>query len=214
MSASPVSLSRMVDLALGSPDAGSVNFGVLRDFLHALLHQLNVGHMEANLELWKETGHTSNESQIRFNQDLLNSDDAAFTSNDLAINSSNDDVINTTNDDVIHTLNDNNRATEKSDLERIEERGLEENLPQASSMPYRGIKDKAEKFELSLMDLSSSLPSNKMIMENIRKMWEMEKGCDAVDKAKPVVDLWHSLLLSTRVDANTIGISKVWSHTK
>ncbi|XP_041362926.1 glutamine-rich protein 2-like [Gigantopelta aegis] len=38
----PVSLSKLVDLALGTPEIGAVNFNVLHSLLHAMLKQLNI----------------------------------------------------------------------------------------------------------------------------------------------------------------------------
>lgn len=42
MPSTKVSLSQMVDLALGTPEVGSVNFNVLHSLLHAMLKRLNI----------------------------------------------------------------------------------------------------------------------------------------------------------------------------
>ena len=40
--ASSMKLSTLVDLALGTPEVGAVNFNILHTLLHALLNQLNI----------------------------------------------------------------------------------------------------------------------------------------------------------------------------
>lgn len=49
MPSTKVNLSQMVDLALGSPEVGSVNFNVLHTLLHAMLKRLNIVDVQADI---------------------------------------------------------------------------------------------------------------------------------------------------------------------
>lgn len=44
-----VKLSQMVDLALGTPEVGAVNFNVLHSLLHAMLKRLNILDVQADI---------------------------------------------------------------------------------------------------------------------------------------------------------------------
>ncbi|BFZ03678.1 hypothetical protein BsWGS_06718 [Bradybaena similaris] len=45
-----VSLSQLVDLALGSPEVGAVNFNVLHTLLHAMINKLNIQEVKADID--------------------------------------------------------------------------------------------------------------------------------------------------------------------
>ena len=45
-----VSLSQMVDLSLGTPEIGSVNFNVMHTLLHAIIRRLNIGECKADID--------------------------------------------------------------------------------------------------------------------------------------------------------------------
>lgn len=45
-----VPLSQLVDLALGSPEVGAVNFNVLHTLLHAMLEKLNLQDIKADID--------------------------------------------------------------------------------------------------------------------------------------------------------------------
>ena len=49
MSTTKVNLSRTVDLAVGTPEVGAVNFNVLHTLLHAMLRRLNIVDVQADL---------------------------------------------------------------------------------------------------------------------------------------------------------------------
>jgi hypothetical protein len=49
MPASKINLSQMVDLAVGTPEVGAVNANVLHTLLHAMLRQLNIVDVQADL---------------------------------------------------------------------------------------------------------------------------------------------------------------------
>ena len=49
MPVTKVNLSQMVDLALGTPEVGSVNFNVLHTLLHAMLKRLNIVDVQADI---------------------------------------------------------------------------------------------------------------------------------------------------------------------
>lgn len=45
-----VKLAQMVDLALGTPEVGAVNFNVLHSLLHAMLKRLNILDVQAEID--------------------------------------------------------------------------------------------------------------------------------------------------------------------
>ena len=47
--ATKINLSQMVNLAVGTPEVGAANFNVLHTLLHAMLRQLNIVDVQANL---------------------------------------------------------------------------------------------------------------------------------------------------------------------
>ena len=47
--ATSVTMSRMVDLALGTPEIGAVNYNVLHTLLHAMLQRLNMSEHRAEM---------------------------------------------------------------------------------------------------------------------------------------------------------------------
>ena len=49
MPAAKINLSQMVDLAIGTPEVGAVNANVLHTLLHAMLRQLNIVDVQADL---------------------------------------------------------------------------------------------------------------------------------------------------------------------
>ena len=49
MPTATVSLTQMVDLALGSPEVGAVNFNVLHSLFHAIIKKLNIGDHKADV---------------------------------------------------------------------------------------------------------------------------------------------------------------------
>ena len=57
--AAAVSLSEMVDLAIGSPEVGSVNFAVLHGLLHAVLVELGIGGVKAELPAGEDPANSS-----------------------------------------------------------------------------------------------------------------------------------------------------------
>jgi hypothetical protein len=49
MLATKINLSQMVDLAVGTPEVGAVNCNVLHTLLHAILSQLNIVDVQADI---------------------------------------------------------------------------------------------------------------------------------------------------------------------
>ena len=47
---STLSLAQMVDLALGTPEVGAVNFNILHTLFHAVLHKLDIADTQAQLD--------------------------------------------------------------------------------------------------------------------------------------------------------------------
>ena len=45
-----ISLAGMVDLALGTPEVGAVNFTMLHKVLHAMLHKLSISDVKENID--------------------------------------------------------------------------------------------------------------------------------------------------------------------
>lgn len=47
---SPLSLTQLVNLAIGSPEVGAVNFTALQQLLHAIVRKLNIHHTDKGFE--------------------------------------------------------------------------------------------------------------------------------------------------------------------
>jgi hypothetical protein len=152
----------MVDLALGTPELGAVNFNVLHTLLHAVLSKLDLKDVKAELS---ET-----------DQQLLTS------------------------------VPEDDRLTVRSATSAGKDSGLEtdgESVKDGEPVPkkkshYHALEAKVSKLEKVFENLNM-LPSNDELFDRTKDP----------AKSKPVSDMWQSMQLSKRVDANEQGVGKV-----
>ena len=76
MPTTKVNLSQMVDLAVGTPEVGAVNFNVLHTLLHAMLRRLNIVDVEADLNEFDRDFLSASKARELSNVDSGLNDDA------------------------------------------------------------------------------------------------------------------------------------------
>ncbi|XP_064621949.1 uncharacterized protein C16orf96-like isoform X2 [Lineus longissimus] len=160
--AAAVSLSRMVDLALGTPEVGAVNFNVLHTLLHAVLSKLDLRDVKAELS---ET-----------DQQLL-----ASVPEGVRVQS------------ATSAGKDSGLETDGESVKDVEP------VPKKKSH-YHVLEAKVSKLEKDLESLNR-LPSNEDLFGRAKDP----------SKPKPVTDMWQSMQLAKRVDANEAGVGKLMS---
>lgn len=187
MSQPTVSLSNMVDLALGTPELGAVNFNVLHSLLHAMLQQLNIADVRAELPAERQDVEHDRTVARAAGQHTTKVDERRETSDmesDSGITG-----LTSASDGCAEPCAD--QLGNKQDSEKL--------LPTTRS-PYHQLEERVGRVERQLTDLNS-LPSTKELMEFAGD--ERNKGI------RPVANMWQGMQLSRKVDANTQGVSKV-----
>ncbi|KAK2162512.1 hypothetical protein LSH36_97g05033 [Paralvinella palmiformis] len=157
-----LSLSQMVDLALGTPEVGAVNFNVLHTLFHAIIDKLNIGDIKAN----------------------INEEDKDF----LSRRKIDDKDTQSEADSAVADL----RATPSSGGRQKES---------GSHVPYHALEQKVTQLQNKL-DALNDLPSNSELFERAKSDGE---------KPRPVSDMWQTIQLARRVDANEDGVNKLMS---
>ena len=185
MSQPAVSLSNMVDLALGTPELGAVNFSVLHSLLHAMLQRLSIAEALADLPADVDNGRAVPRTA---RPDGVKVDDRRETS-DMESDSG-----------VAGLTSASDGGTELYADQMGLKRDSEKPIAVARS-PYHQLEERVGRVEHQLMELNS-LPSTKELMES---------RCEEKNSSshRPVVDMWQGMQLSRKVDANTQGVSKV-----
>ena len=150
----------MVDLALGTPEVGAVNFNVLHTLFHAIIDKLNIADIKAS----------------------INEEDKDF----LSRRKIDDKDTQSEADSAVTDL----RATPSS--------GGRQKDP-VSHVPYHVLEEKVAQLQNKL-DALNDLPSNS-------ELFERAKGDG--EKPRPVSDMWQTIQLARRVDANEDGVNKV-----
>lgn len=187
-----VTLSRMIDLALGTPDVGSVNFTVLHSLLHAIIKKLNIGNATTEIR----------EEDLNFlRRHMVKSDTNIKTSNlDIGLKPKTDAGSRTNLDvsspDLGASLKSDAGSRMKLDITKDSgTRGT------GTYVPYHQMEDRVSQLEHYWKELNS-LPANYELFERTR-----EKD----SKPRPVAEMWQNMKLSKSVDANTQGVSKLMS---
>jgi glutamine-rich protein 2 len=191
-----VSLARMVDLAVGTPEAGAVNFNVLHSLLHAVLQRLNIADVKADLPELEDADNRGQTRDSGLDNISSSKSGSAAGGRDLADIESDSGVTGLP------------RSASEIGVDPEKVSGLEKSktIP-ITRFPYHALEEKVERLEQQLAALEA-LPSTKELMEMT------SGGSDQrMDKVpRPVAEMWQSMQLSRKVDANTQGVSKV-SHT-
>lgn len=211
------SLAEMVDLALGTPEIGCVNYTVLHRFLHAVLTQLHIGGIRADLPDEDEkafiTSVPKDSSRDRRPPGQSHTDAAEGTADkeDDGEDRANDDKERTTlgsdaDSGVTGITYAMDSAGDALGTTGQEKDGAEDmrSIP-ITRTPYHQLEEKVERLENLLRELDA-LPSNRELLERARPDGGEHHGDG---KPRPVAEMWQSMQLSRKVDANTQGVSKV-----
>ena len=174
-----LSLPQMVDLALGTPEVGAVNFNVLHTLLHALIQKLDL--TESRAVISEEDREFLAKKQSEYEQ----ATEAATEDGTKSVADSGIDGTTTT------TASNNGRDSSES------KRGI----TTLFKSPYHQLEDKVAKLEQEL-ELLNGLPSNNELFDKMRYRGDGEK-------IRPMSDLWQTMQISRKVDANEEGVGKV-----
>ena len=165
-----LSLPQMVDLALGTPEVGAVNFNVLHTLLHALIQKLDL--TESRAVINEEDREFLARKQYEYEQSTdAATDDGAKSVTDSGIDGS---TVSATLKPSATTIN---------------------------SSPYHQLEQKVTKLEREL-ELLNALPSNSELLDKMRYRGDGER-------IRPMSDMWQTMQITKKVDANEEGIGKV-----
>ncbi|CAH1793456.1 unnamed protein product [Owenia fusiformis] len=160
-----VSLGQMVNLALGTPEVGSVNFNVLHSLLHAVIKKLDIADAKAEI--------------TDFERDFLKSQKAKNGTNAI----------------------DEDSAIGSTIGEDIDSASAKGSFPGFSKSPYHQLQDKVSTIQKTLDDFNQ--------LPNTEQLLKQSNGNQSGDRQMPVNDMWQSMQLKKRVDANEDGVSKL-----
>ena len=136
----PVPLSKLVDLAIGTPVIGVVNFNALHSLLHAMLKQLNIQDVQADID--------------DVDRDFLG------TSTQLK------DVISPSDSDSKTDSKSDSKTDSKSDS-KVDESDSLSSISKKGRAPYHCLEMKVEKLAQQLEELNA-LPSNQELFEKAK----------------------------------------------
>ena len=185
MSLPTVSLSNMVDLALGSPEIGAVNFNVLHSLLHVVLDQLNIAHVRAPLPAEPEDAEPARTGR----QDGTVLHRGRREASDVESDSG-----------VVGGLTSASEGGTGFSADQPGKQDSEKPTAALMKTPLHQLQERVGRMERQLTDLNS-LPSTKELIDSTGE--ERNRG------VRPVADMWQGMQLSRKVDANTQGVSKV-----
>lgn len=175
----------MVDLALGTPELGAINFNVLHSLLHAMLRQLHIADVRAELPVDREDVEPDRTVARAARQPAAKVDDRR-------------EMSDMESDSGIAGLTSVSDGCTEIYQDQLSSKQDSEKLIAVTRSPYHQLEDRVGRVERQLTDLNS-LPSTKELMDGD----ERNKG------VRPVADMWQGMQLSRKVDANTQGVSKV-----
>ena len=171
-----LSLPQMVDLALGTPEVGAVNFNVLHSLLHALIQKLDLTESRA----------------------VISEDDREFLARkQYEYEQATEDGTKSVADSGI----DGTTAIAASNINGRDSSASKRGTTTMFKSPYHQLEDKVAKLEQEL-ELLNGLPSNNELMDKMRYRGDAEK-------VRPMSDMWQTMQISRKVDANEEGVGKV-----
>jgi len=181
----------MVDLAVGTPEVGAVNFSVLHSLLHAMLRHLNIADVRAQLPVEREDV-----------QELDRTVPRAVRQHGTKVDDRRE-ISDMESDSGITGLTSASEACTELYPDQLGSKQDSEKPIPITRRPYHQLEERVGRMERQLTDLNS-LPSTKELMES---------SGDEKSRGRPVADMWQGMQLSRKVDANTQGVSKVRTYT-
>lgn len=216
-----MSLGRMVDLSLGTPEVGSVNFNVLHSLLRAMVNHLGIVEVKAEV---------SDEAE-----EVLKKVHGGQTTTTDGLDQRKKDSEET----------DESRGKEVEGKKRGKIKGetggegggiggggtegggggggeRRKSIGSTGAGRVKELEKKVEHLEQQWKELNS-FPTNGELVEYMRKRTVVEEGTEGegevegegqregqrTRRRRPVSEMWLSLQLSKKVDANTEGVTKV-----
>jgi len=190
----------MVDLALGTPEVGAVNFTVLHSLLHAVLRHLNLGNIKADMPSEPYvTKPADTGTKVPGAKPTKN-----FAPSDLDADREQPDHVSEADSGVTGLTSTSSQPGKKKKLKseqhpEADSSPTDESVPLSRS-PYHQLEDKVARLEKKWDDLEA-LPSNLELIESVR--------AGDKEKTRQMADMWQGMQLTRKVDANTEGVSKV-----
>jgi hypothetical protein len=166
-----VPLPQLVDLALGSPEVGAVNFNVLHTLLHAMIKKLGLADAKADLSDADKEFLSTGVPQYG------HAKSAGSALDDKESNRGDDSVLDES------VLSEYSAPGKPSD-------GY-------SSVPYHKLENRVAELTRALQDLNA--------LPNTQDFFGEGHGYR-------VPDMWQSMQLKKRVDANEEGVGKVFFY--
>lgn len=203
-----VRLADMIDLALGTPEIGCVNFNVLHSFLHALLCQLQMQNIRTDLPdekaflnpLPKDKERRTGHARVG----ATDSEDVEEKKEEeRAVEGEGGIQFSDSDSGVTYGMDSSDNSGSSGQDKEVTEYSRSINI---SRTPYHQLEEKVQRLENRLRELDA-LPSNRELWERVRDDWGERQG---EGKPRPVAEMWQSMQLSRKVDANTQGVSKVF----
>ena len=192
-----VPLTQLVDLALGTPEVGAVNFNVLHTLLHAMISKLGIGEVKAEINDYEREFLATVANPLGLYQ--TTSKNAGSDRESTHITPPQPTSVNQRATSAVASDKDSARGDD-SILDDISETSFvakPSTYPQ--SVPYHRLESRVAELSKALADLNA-LPTTHELFAEV-------KGQRASEK--PVADMWQAMQLKKRVDANEEGIGKV-----
>ncbi|XP_018311454.1 glutamine-rich protein 2 [Mycetomoellerius zeteki] len=186
-----ISLLQMLDLALGAPEVGAVNFNILHNFLHILLHQINLQattvefHGE-NADRIKKmvTSMKPRPKVTRVRRD--DGEDADVLIEDIQVPA--ETILRVTED-----------ISPQIKFEKVPEAQMVVSVVNGSPLTVSQFKE----LEQSVKQLQDQYQA----LEDLSTSPEIERLKDRI--ADPAADIWQFININKRLDANEQGIDKL-----
>ncbi|CAD5116931.1 DgyrCDS5771 [Dimorphilus gyrociliatus] len=184
MKSTTVTLSDMVNLAIGTPETGVVNLNILRKLLHEMLQKLSITDSKADVDEEKES---KNQLNVKMMPGTILEDDVSEISEEKV-------HIRPTSvaDSGIAESIDSKDA--KSDSKKFDSRVSKS----APSSLYHQLSQKVGEMEKQI-NLLTSLPSNNDLFERVGS------------EPKPVSDMWNLMQVQKKAEANEEGVNRLMS---
>ncbi|XP_020295733.1 golgin IMH1-like isoform X2 [Pseudomyrmex gracilis] len=204
-----VPLPKLLDLALGTPEIGAVNFNILHTFLHVLLRQINLQAIKVEYR-----GDSAKRVQSLVTtlkpETLLQFQEYSITNGEDAPRQEDDDIVEIsvadtqvpteviTDDDVKVTKGVKRKPYGKDDRHE-------------TVLFVESIVDETTPTALAFKDLEQTV---RELEQRYQALDELSKFPEVLERLKgvltdPISDVWHFININKRLDASAEGIDKL-----
>nr|XP_033322686.1 myosin-4-like [Megalopta genalis] len=204
-----VSLPQMLDLALGTPEVGAINFNILHNFLHVLLHQID-------LKSTKVEYRGDEAARMKTMVSTLQTGPSFYLQEYSIIDSSKNI---TTRSAVVATadvITENAAGDDQVDLRKS--KGSRQKVGAGQDVDFR---ETVIYVEPIVNDVIPSALAFKRLEQNVielqrkfQALEELSTNAELVERLKgkvtdPVTDIWNIINITKRLDASEQGIDKL-----